>query len=143
VLDARRVQSVEVDVTGCASGDAIDRRILETFAERSIGAADIVTARLTGRLVRGVRYAAPGPELSAAAFSLRIDARGARPDHDIEALVSREPSTTEDLFARHLVARIEAERDPEYKAVLTRALHYGLDAFRLHEVAPACEEVDA
>ena len=102
---------------------------------------DILAVRLTGRLLRGVRYAAAGPELRPRAFHVRIDARAVRPDYDLAALRAADPVTTEDRFARALLERLDAETDPERRADLESALFYGLDAFRLHEVVPAYEEL--
>jgi len=64
-----------------------------------------------------------------------------RPDHDLDALRAGEGRTTEERFARDLLARIDAETDPEQRVTLERALYYGLDAFRVREVVPQWEEV--
>ena len=142
-LDSRRLHALEVDVTGLASTDQIDRRILEAMTERGVAGGDLATVRLSGRLMRGVRYLAPGPDLATRAFALRVDARALRPDYDLEALRAREPSTTEEQFARALLDRLDAETDEERRALIASALYYGLDAFRLRDVAPAYEEMGA
>jgi hypothetical protein len=64
-----------------------------------------------------------------------------RPDYELDALRSSEGRTTEERFARELLARIDAEQDPEQRVALERALFYGLDAFRVREVVPQWEEV--
>jgi DNA repair exonuclease SbcCD nuclease subunit len=140
-LDRRRVYDLTVDVTGAAAPEQVDRRILRAVDQAGAGDADILVVRLTGRLLRGVRYAAPGPELRPRAFHVRLDARALRPDYDLDALRTGDPVTTEDRFARALLERLDAETDPERRADLESALLYGLDAFRLHEVAPAYEEL--
>jgi DNA repair exonuclease SbcCD nuclease subunit len=142
-LDRRRVFDVTVDATGATSAEQVDRRVLRALDQVGAGDADLVVVRLAGRLTRGVRYAAPGPELRPRAFHLRLDARQLRPDYDLEALRALEPVTTEDRFARALLERLDAETDPAQRADLERALFYGLDAFRLHEVVPAYEELGA
>jgi len=142
-LDRRRVYDFTVDVTGAASAEHVDRRVLRALDQTGAGDADLVVVRLAGRLARGVRYAAPGPELRPRAFHLRLDPSGLRPDHDVEALRAAEPVTTEDRFARALLAKLDAETDPARRAEIESALYYGLDAFRLHEVVPAYEDLEA
>lgn len=139
-LDRRRVFDLSVDVTGATAPEQVDRRILRALDQAGAGDYDILAVRLTGRLLRGVRYAAPGPELRPRAFHVRLDARGVRPDYDLDALRRGEAVTTEDRFARTLLERMDAETDPARRADLEDALVHGLDAFRLHEVAPAHEE---
>jgi DNA repair exonuclease SbcCD nuclease subunit len=139
-LDRRRVYDVTVDVTGAVSAEQVDRRVLRALDQVGAGDADFVVVRLAGRLARGVRYAAPGPELRPRAFHVRLDPRALRPDYDLAALRALEPVTTEDRFARTLLERLDAETDPARRADLESALFYGLDAFRLHEVVPAYEE---
>ena len=43
---------------------------------------DIVTVRLRGRLAKGVRYSAPGAELRARAFYVRVNLSAVRPDYE-------------------------------------------------------------
>ena len=140
-LDRRRVYDLTVDVTGATAPEQVDRRILRAIDQAGAGDPDILAVRLTGRLLRGVRYAAPGPELRPRAFHVRIDARAVRPDYDLAALRAADAVTTEDRFARALLERVDAETDPARRADLESALFYGLDAFRLHEVVPAYEEL--
>jgi len=140
-LDRRRVYDLTVDVTGAGTAEQVDRRVLRALDQAGAGDADIAVVRLTGRLTRGVRYAAPGPELRPRAFHLRLETGALRPDHDVEALRAAEPVTTEDRFARALLTRIDAETDPVRRADLESALYYGLDAFRLHEVVPSYEDL--
>jgi hypothetical protein len=140
-LDRRRVFELTVDVTGATAPEQVDRRVLRALDQAGAGDPDILVVRLTGRLLRGVRYAAPGPELRPRAFHVRLDARAVRPDYDLAALRRGEAVTTEDRFARALLERLDAETDPARRAELESALFYGLDAFRLHEVVPAYEEL--
>jgi hypothetical protein len=139
VLDPRRIHAIDVEVTGAASADDVDRRLLDAFVAAGVTDRDIVRARLTGRIVRGVRYEAPGAEVAARVFALRADLGALRPDYDLEALREREPATTEDRFAQALLAELDAETHPERRARILSALYYGLDAFRLRDVAPAYE----
>jgi DNA repair exonuclease SbcCD nuclease subunit len=140
-LDRRRAYDVNVDVTGSASADAIDRRVLKALDLAGAGELDLASVRLAGRLGPGVRWAGPGSELRDRAFHLRFDAAGVRPDYDLAAYRSREPKTTEERFARELLAQIDGEGDPARRATLERALYHGLDAFKLREVAPVWDEV--
>jgi hypothetical protein len=142
-LDPRTVHEVVVDVTGAASADQIDHRIGRELDRAGVGAGDIVTARLAGRLMRGVQYGGPGTGLETRAFHLRTDARAVRPDYDLDAYRSAPPATTEERFVQALLARLDAEPDPEERAVIESALYYGLDAFRLRDVSPAYEELGA
>jgi hypothetical protein len=140
-LDRRRVYDVSVDVTGAASADAVDRRVVKALDLAGAGELDLVAVRLAGRLGAGVRWSAPGADLRERAFHLRFDRSGLRPDYDLAAYRGREPKTTEERFAIELMAQIDAETDPAKRAVLERALYHGLDAFKLREVSPAWEEV--
>jgi hypothetical protein len=140
-LDRRRMLTTEVDVTGCASAEQIDRRILHAFAAAGVNEKDFTRLALTGRLAPGVRWTAPGAEVFARAFHVRWDKGGVRPDYDLDALRAGDGRTTEQRFARELLGRIDAEADAAQRAVLARALYYGLDAFRVREVIPQWEEV--
>ena len=142
-LDPRRVHALEVDVTGAAGADQVDRRILDAMDRASVHAHDLVKIRLSGRLMNGLRWSAPGGELLTRAWHLRIDSAGLRPDWNLDALRHGSDETTEGRFARVLLERLDAETDPETRATLERALYYGLDAFRLREVAPMWEELGA
>ena len=143
VLDERRVHAIAVDVTGAASRDAIDYRTVDALRTAGVNARDIVRVKLTGRIVRGVRYEEAGPEVAAQVFALRLDLRELRPDYDLEGIRAREATTTEDRFALALLEELDAEQDPDRRARILSALYYGLDAFRLREVAPAWESMAA
>lgn len=140
-LDRRRVYDVNVDVTGSASADGIDRRVIKALDLAGAGELDLATIRLAGRLGAGVRWTGPGSDLRDRAFHMRFDTTGVRPDYDLGSYRAREPKTTEERFARELLAQIDAESDPARRATLERALYHGLDAFKLREVAPAWDEV--
>lgn len=140
-LDRRRVLDVEADVTGCASADQMDRRVMKALDVAGAGELDLATVRLVGRVPPGVRWTAPGAQLRGRVFHLRVLAGGVRPDHDLSLLRDADPKTTEEKFAKRLLEKIDAERDPATKLLLERALGYGLDAFRLREVVPVLEEV--
>lgn len=140
-LDRRRVYDLAVDVTGSASADAIDRRVLKALDLAGAGELDLAAVRLSGRLGPGVRWTAPGSDLRERAFFLRFDTSGVRPDYDLASYRAHEPKTTEERFALELLEQIEREADATRRATLERALYHGLDAFKLREVAPAWDEV--
>ncbi len=141
-LDTRRVRTVEVDVTGAAGVEEIERRTLAAIEAAGISERDLVRARLVGRIVHGVRTSLGG-DPPARAFALRYDARGVRPDYDLEGIRAREPTTTEDRFVQALMSERDDTADPDRRALLLAALYYGLDALRLREVTPAYEELSA
>jgi len=140
-LDRRRVLAAQADVTGCASPEQIDRRILHAFAAAGVSEKDFTRLTLIGRLSPGVRWTSPGNDVFARAFHVKWDKGDVRPDYDLEALRSGEGRTTEERFARDLLARIDRETDADQRLALERALYYGLDAFRVREVVPQWEEV--
>ncbi len=140
-LDRRRVHDVTAEITLATSAEQVDRRVQKALDDAGVSDQDLVTVRVVGRLARGVRYAAPGPELRAQAFHLRLDLKRLRPDYDLEAYRAGDASTTEERFANALLAQLEQEQDPLQRAVIESALYYGLDAFRLREVVPAYEEL--
>lgn len=140
-LDRRRALELEVDVTGTASPDQIDRRILTALDAASVTVEDIATVRLVGRLTRGVRYPVAGPDLGLRVYHLKLDPRRLRPDYNLEAYRTDDSTTTETRFVQTLLERLDHERDPESRRTIERAIYYGLDAFRLREVSPAWEEI--
>lgn len=140
-LDDRVVHEIETDATAASSPEEVDRRIAGALDAAGVGEKDLVTVRLRGRLVKGVRYAAPGSELTSRAFFMRVDVRNVRPDYDLDAYRRAEASTTEERFAKALLDRLDAEKNPRERAILESALYYGLDAFRLREVAPVYEDL--
>jgi DNA repair exonuclease SbcCD nuclease subunit len=140
-LDRRKVHDLRVEVGGSASAERVDQRVLKALADAGVAEHDLATVRLTGRIARGVRWSGLAPEIQRRAFHLRFDLRGVRPDHDLAALRGGDPNTTEERFARALLEQLDRESDPVHRALLESALYYGLDAFRLHEVTPAYEEL--
>ena len=142
-VDTRRAHTLEVDVTGAASADQIDRRALAALDQAGVSDRDFAKLRLTGRLTSGVRWSAPGEALAGRAWNLRADTSAMRPEWNLDAMRHASDETTEGRFARVLLERIDHETDPEARATLERALYYGLDAFRLREVAPMWEEIGA
>ena len=140
-LDRRRMLTVQADVTGCGSAEQIDRRILHAFATAGVNEKDFVRLELGGRLTHGVRWTSPGVDVFARAFDVKCEKGDLRPDYDLDALRAGDARTTEQRFARELLAKIDAETDGPQRAALERALYYGLDAFRVREVIPQWEEV--
>jgi hypothetical protein len=140
-LDRRHVFDVSAEVSGASSAEQVDARVQRAMEEAGATDRDIVTVRLAGRLVRGVRYTGPSQALRSRSFHLRVDLRGVRPDYDLEGFRREEANTTEERFARTLLEKMDKESDPAKKAVLESALYYGLDAFKLREVVPTYEEL--
>lgn len=140
-LDRRRVLATQADVTGCATPEQVDRRILHAFAAAGVGEHDFTRLRMIGRLSPGVRWTAPGADVFARAFHVRWDRGAVRPDYDLEQLRKSDGRTTEERFALDLLAQMDGESDPEQRVALERALYYGLDAFRVRDVQPQWEEV--
>ena len=140
-LDRRRVGEVDVDATGAASADQIDRRIAKALDFSGVSEYDFVIVRLAGRLPSGVRWSQPGHDLRARAFFMRVDASALRSDYDFASYRGREARTTEDRFAQQLLAELDAEADPARRDLIERALMHGLDAFKLREVSPMWDEV--
>ena len=140
-LDRRTVHALETDITGAGTAEQVDRRVAKDMDRAGTAEQDIVTVRLKGRLAKGVRYGAPGAELRARAFYIRVNLSAVRPDYDLELYKADASGATETRFARALLARLEAEKNPGERAMIERALYYGLDAFRLGEVMPVYEEL--
>ncbi len=140
-LDRRQVYEVKADVSGASSAEQVDRRIGRAISEAGVSERDIVVVRARGRLVKGVRYGAPGSDVTSRCFHVKLDLREVRPDYDLDAYRRDEPGTTEERFAKALLEKLDAEKDPNERALLESALYYGLDAFRLREVVPAYEEL--
>jgi len=140
VLDRRRALEIHADVANCPSAEHVDRRVLQALERAGATQDDIVTARLTGRLAKGVRLSQASTDVQARAWHLRLDWRRVRPDYDLDAYRAAEARTTEERFAQAMLAQIESESDPQLRALSEAALYYGLDAFRLGEVVPAYDE---
>ncbi len=140
-IDKRRTHQLDVDITGCPHTDAMERRIFRALEDNRVRYEDLVTVRLAGRLPQGVRYE-PSQELEQRVFHLKVDRRRLRPEHDLSAYHGDGPSrTTEERFARALLAKLDQERDPEQRALIESALYYGLDALKRQGVVPCYEEL--
>jgi len=140
-LDPRRVHDLTVEIAHATSPEQVERGVQRALNDAGVRDEDIATVRLAGRVARGVRFTAPGPELRARAFHLRFDLGRLRPDYDLDVYRVGEAGTTEERFARALLEQHEQESDPAQRAVIESALYYGLDAFKLREVVPAYEEL--
>lgn len=139
-LDPRTVHEIEADVTAASSAEEVDRRVAGALDVAGIKPEDLAVVRMRGRLQKGVRHGGPGQGLVNRAFYLRLDMRNVRPDYDLDSYRNSDPTTTEERFAKALIERLDAEKNPRERAILESALYYGLDAFRLREVVPAYEE---
>jgi len=142
-LDPVRVRALEVDVTGLPTADAVEQRAAERIETEGYGDQDVVTLRLVGRLGRGIRAHELGGGLQSRVYALRIERGSLRPDYDLDAMRTGEPETVEERFARTLLDRLDAERDPEQRALVSHALYYGLDALTSGAVVPAYEDLEA
>jgi len=140
-LDPRKVYALDLDVSGASSADEIDRRVRAVLEAAGASARDFASVRLSGRLVNGVRFGGPGPELAGCVFHLRLDLGRLRPGYDLEAYRQGDPVTTEHRYARSMLDQIDAASDPATRALLERALYYGLDAIVHGEVVPAYEDI--
>ena len=142
-LDRRRLHRIEVQASGVGSPEGLAHRVTAALEAALVGAEDLAFVTLSGRVRPGVDVK-PRPEsIPFACFHLSIDAGGLRPDYDLEAYRRGEGKTTEERFARSLLAELEAEADPARRRILESALYYGLDALRLGDVAPRYEHVGA
>ena len=140
-LDRRRLHRVEVQVGGVGSPEGMNHKVVSALEAALVGAEDLAFVTLAGRVRAGVDLA-PRPEAIAyPCFHLAIDSRAVRPDYDLEAYRRGEPRTTEERFARSLLAELEAEADPARRRVLEAALYYGLDALKFGDVSPRYEHV--
>jgi DNA repair exonuclease SbcCD nuclease subunit len=142
-LDPLRVRSLELDVTGLPTTDAIERLASERIEAEGLGDHDALTLRLVGRLGRGIRAHAVGDALASRLYALRIERGALKPDYDLDAMREGEPETVEQRFARTLLDQLDATRDPEQRALVSHALYYGLDALTAGAVQPAYEDLDA
>jgi DNA repair exonuclease SbcCD nuclease subunit len=139
-LDRRRLHRLELDVTGLSSPEALKAKLDDALETGLVGKDDLAVVTLTGRTRPGIALL-PKEEEAPRNFWLRVDASGLRPDYDLAIYRRGEPRTTEERFARSLLAEIELEADPEKKRMLEAALYYGLDALKLGDVAPRYEFV--
>ena len=138
-LDRRRLHRVEVDVTGLGSPDGLAAKIQETLETSLVGKDDLAVVTLTGRSRPGVDLITGLETDTQKQFWLRVDASGIRPAYDLTIYRRGDARTTEERFARSLLAEIDDEKDPERKRLLEAALYYGLDALKLGDVAPRYE----
>jgi DNA repair exonuclease SbcCD nuclease subunit len=135
-LDRRRLHRIAVAVDGLGSPEALKARVDEAFAAELVSKDDLALVVLTGRSRPRVDLAPQACVDPAKAFWARVDATAVRPDYDLDAYRRGEGRTTEEKFARSLLAELDAENDPERRRVLEEALYYGLDALNTGGVAP-------
>ncbi|HKA24425.1 MAG TPA: DNA repair exonuclease [Candidatus Eisenbacteria bacterium] len=139
VLDERRLHEVKIDLSGVGSREAARERTLAALEAAEARPRDLVIARYTGQPLPGVEAVPRAEDLGERVWFFAADASAVRPAYDLAAYRRGEPRTTEERFARSLLAEIEDEKDPERRAVLEAALYYGLDALRQQSVAPRYE----
>jgi DNA repair exonuclease SbcCD nuclease subunit len=132
VVDHRTIRDVEVDVTGAGDEPSVRERIARKLKESGAAASDIVFLRLKGRIPRGLPAASLAREFQREYFHLAV-ADSTRPDYDLDDV---DPRTTQGRFIREMRRLIEEERDERKRALLERALYYGLDALLHGKVDP-------
>lgn len=142
-LDPRVVHDLTVEVTGASSVDQVEERIAAALEFAGVRRDDLVTVRLRGRMMHGVRFTTPSDALEGQTFWMRVDRAQARPDYDLAAYRERPADTTEARFVLALLERLEHATDEAERARVESALYYGLDAFHLREVTPAYEDLGA
>ena len=140
-LDIRRLHRIEVQATGVGSPEGLAHRIVGALEAALVNEKDLAFVTLAGRVRPGVALGLKAESIAFPCFHLHLDASRLRPDYDLDAYKKGEPRTTEERFARSLLAEIDAETDPARRRVLEAALYYGLDALRLGDVAPRYEHV--
>jgi hypothetical protein len=138
-LDPRRLVEMEVDLTGCGSPETARDRVVAALDQASVRTRDLVLCRLIGRPHPGVEIVPSRESFAERAWFVHFDVTALRPDYDLDAYRTTEPRTTEQRFARSLIADIDVEINPERRAILEAALYYGLDALRQGQVAPRYE----
>jgi hypothetical protein len=141
VLDRRRLHRIEVQATGVGSPEGLAHRIVDALEAALVSAEDLAFVTLSGRVRPGVALGLKSEAIAFPCFHLHLDASRLRPDYDLDAYRKGEPRTTEERFARSLLAELDAETDPARRGLLEAALYYGLDALRLGDVAPRYEYV--
>ena len=139
-LDRRRIHLLEVPCMGLSHRDAIFRRADELVALRDCRSDDIVCLRLTGRVSPGVDLRVPEGYLSDRFFHTTVDVSRLRPAYDLDRYRREELRTTEALFAREMLRRMEEAPNPSERRLIENALYYGLDALVQKEVSPRYEE---
>jgi len=131
-VDPRTIYDVEVDVTGARDELTVRERIARKLKESGATELDIVFLRLKGRIPRGLRAASLAQEFQREYFHLAI-VDSTRPDYDLD---HSDPRTTQGRFIQEMRRLIEEERDERTRALLERALYYGLDALIHGKVEP-------
>jgi len=135
-VDERTIHDVEVDVTGAESEASVRERIGRRLRECGACASDIIFLRLTGRLPRGLRASALTDCFEREYFHLAV-ADLTRPAYDLDGA---DPRTVQGRFIHKMRERIAGTSDLNERALLERALYYGLDALIQGEVEPIYEE---
>jgi DNA repair exonuclease SbcCD nuclease subunit len=135
-VDERTIHDVEVDLTGAQDEASVRERIRRRLRECGAHAADIVFLRVRGQRARGLRITAMAEEFQNEYFHLAI-ADLTRPAYELE---HADPRTVQGRFIHEMQRRIAATSDSRMRALLERALFYGLDALVQGKVEPIYEE---
>lgn len=136
-VNARRYAALEVDCSGLGSGAEVAGRVEERIAAAGLGGPEIcLSLKLTGAVASGCRVEARalGERLRGRLAALRV-ADATHEAVDVEAVARRR--TVDGVFARRLLARIEAARaagDEAAQTELELALKAGLAAMEGREV---------
>ena len=138
VLDKRRVQAVQCDITGSPHSDDAKLRVHNHLNEAGAGSEDLVYLKLTGRMLPGLDLGFLS-ELGASYFHFRADLSGLLPAVDLSDYPALDvATTTEERFVARLREQIEAGGPSG--DVARRALLYGLDALSRRRIETRYEE---
>lgn len=131
-LDARRVATLQLELTETVSEAALKERLLRA-AREAAHPCDMVIATLTG--LRPAARPPVEPEwLASEFFHVRV-LDLTEPDYDLKAVLSRPPTSVEVLFVQKLLKAAPPGKERP-RAVVREALQLGLDALTQGAVHP-------
>lgn len=132
-VDERLIHDVEISVSGLASAEALRERIGRKLSESGARPQDIVFLRVQGTRPPDLRIRDVAERFQGQYFHLEI-ADLTHPTYELDAV---DPRTTQGRFIQEMRRRIAEARDAAERALLERALYYGLDALFQGKVEPA------
>jgi DNA repair exonuclease SbcCD nuclease subunit len=139
VLDERRLLEVRVDLTGVGSREGARDRVFAALDAAGARPRDLAVARLTGHPLPGVDVIPRAEDVGERVWFFAANASKVRPAYDLSIYRRGDLRTTEERFARSMLAEIEDEKDADRRSLLEAALYYGLDALRQKSVSPRYE----
>ena len=137
-IDPRRILRLEVEIDPTVlNAAAAQQRISAALAAAGVTPQDIAVVELRGRTHPDVDGFDFDPEwLEKPCFHLSVDQSALEPDHNLAGLLA-DPAAArrvDGAFARRMMALVDAEKDPQRRAILRAALRHGLDALQGREV---------